>query len=211
MRLRWPGAAVFRTPFGYSLSTLAVDTAVYNSGVVAGNPATPPIPNLTIYTLAVGAGNATVQPNTDLYVPIFIDGNSPPADPNFPASIANQAVDAAFFDVALSSAFGITQLFVQANGQTTLLDDSYIVGVNTAPLLDASPSNLPGGTEYIVSAAVLTPLTPGTYTIGEGGVIGGVDTVFESATVTVVPEPSAVGLLILAAESTLRRKRRIQK
>ena len=34
------------TPNGYSLSTLAVDTAVYNTGFTSGNAATPAAPSI---------------------------------------------------------------------------------------------------------------------------------------------------------------------
>jgi hypothetical protein len=189
-------------PNGYSLSTLAADTAVYNTGIQSSNPATPAAPSIPFQVLE---GTMTVPTNSYLYLPVFYADNSAPVDPAFPASIANQATDAAYLDNLVLTGFNVSAFVVQIDGQTTPLDDSYIVGVNTPTLLDGTP----GGNEYITSAAVLSPLSAGAHTIGYGGVIGGQDVIFDSFTVTAVPEPASVGLLSLVACTVLRRRRTV--
>jgi hypothetical protein len=163
---------------GSSLADLAVATAVYNTGVQAGNPATPPAPKIPFEVLV---GDTTLKPGTMIYLPIFVDDDSGGAPTGFPANITNQAADAASLDALVFNAFGITAFIVDVDGQTTVLSDAYISGVKTAPLLDGTPA----GTNYIVSAAVLTPLTPGKHTVGIGGMIGGTPVVFVSYSVTV--------------------------
>jgi len=126
-------------------------------------------------------GDATVKPGTALYLPVFFADDSGGAPPGFPANVNNQAADAAFLsDIALLF-FGVEDFLIQVDGRTTVLDEGYISGTPTPPLLDGAPP----GTNYIVSAAFLTPLTPGKHTIGIGGIIGGQAVVFISMTVTV--------------------------
>jgi hypothetical protein len=187
-------------PNGYSLATLAADTAVYNTGAASGNPATPPPPNIPF---SVIEGPTTVSSSTYLYLPIFYADNSAPVDPSFPSSIANQATDAAYLDNLVLSGFNVSAFLVQIDGQTTVLNDSYIVGVNTPTLLDGTP----GGNEYITSAAVLSPLSPGDHTVAYGGVINGNDVVFASYTISAaVPEPASMGVLSLAGMALCRRR-----
>ena len=52
----------------------------------------------------------------------------------FPASIANQSADAAWLDNYVLQEYGVSQFFVQVDGVTTPLTDSYIVGVSTPAL-----------------------------------------------------------------------------
>ncbi len=189
------------TPLGYSLSALAQSTAVYNTGFSTNNPSTPPPPNIPFKVLVT---NSTVGLNTYLYLPIFYADDSAPADPNFPASIANQAVDAAYLDNYVSTGFNVSAFLVQVDGQTTVLDDSYIVGVTTPTLLDGSP----GGTNYITSAAVISPLGLGNHIVAFGGVINGNNVVFGSSNVTVVPEPATAGVLGAGTLLLARRRRR---
>lgn len=192
-------------PLGYSLAQLAEATAVYNTGASTGNPATPAPPDIPFEVLV---GNTTVAPDTYIYVPIFFEDNTPPVAANFPTDIADQAADAAFLDAVLAAGMTgpppVSALVLQVDSQTTILDDSYITGVTTPPLLDGSP----GGTEYIVAAAVVSPLSPGDHTIGIGGVVSGTPTIFFSDSVSVVPEPGAVGMFVVAGGALIRRRRR---
>jgi hypothetical protein len=114
-------------------------------------------------------------------MPIFFFDDSGGAPPGFPADITDQKADIAFLKGVLFNTYGITALIVQVDGKTTALDDHYITGVKTAPLLDGSPA----GTNYITSSAFLTPLTPGDHTVAIGGIIDGEPVVFLSYHVTV--------------------------
>jgi hypothetical protein len=173
------------TPHGYSLSDIAVDTADYATGEDAG--LSEPIPKVPFEILVAGIGEYTVKPGTMLYLPVYYADNSPPVLAGFPKDIRNQEKDAEFLDSAAFAAYDVTAFFVQVDGKTTILDDDYVVGVRTAPLPDAVPPGTPGGTDYIVSATFLTPLTPGEHTVGIGGLIDGEPVVFVSYTVTVRP------------------------
>jgi hypothetical protein len=163
---------------GYTLSDIAVATAVYNSGVTSGNPTTPPPPDVPFEVLVA---DTTVKPGTMIYLPIFFVDDTDSLYPGFPADITDQAADAAYLDSYALATFGTTAFIVQVDGQTTILDDAYVVGVTTPPLLDGTPP----GTHYIISAAFLTPLTPGNHTVGIGGIIDGAPVVFLSYNVTV--------------------------
>jgi hypothetical protein len=149
-------------PKGYSLVDAARATAVFNTGDLSATP-----PNLPFYTLT---DDATLKPGTSLYIPIFFADDSAPVDPNFPDDVTDQ--DAAA-DYLLD--------LISVDGNVTVLDPSYIAGTTTPPLQDGTPA----GTNYIVSAAYLTPLTPGKHTIGIGGVIDGQPVVFRTYDVTV--------------------------
>ena len=164
------------TPHGYSLSRMATETAVYNTGISAGNPLTPPPPDVPFEVLVA---DTTVEPGTMLYVPGAYADNSPPVFPGFPTDIHDQAADAAFIYTVFFDLYDVTAFIVQVDGVTTILDDDYIRGVRTPPLLDG------GGDEYIVCAAFLTPLTPGEHTVGVGGIVAGEPVVFLSFNVTV--------------------------
>lgn len=165
---------------GYSLTDLAAATALFNTGQVTGNPKTPAEPNIPFKVLV---GDATVAPGTMLYVPLYFADDSAPIIPPFPKDVTNHASIAAYLDKLLADAFGVQSLFLQVDGQITVLSDDYITGVTTPPLLDAAPAD--AGTHYIVSAAVLSPLTPGTHNVSIGGMIAGKPVVFLSYTVTV--------------------------
>jgi hypothetical protein len=166
------------TPKGYSLKQMAAATAVYNTGFEAGSPLTPPPPDVPFHILVE---NATVKSGTMLYLPIFYADDSAGAPPGFPADINDQEACADCIDDLVLDDFGVEAFIVQVDGQTTVLDDGYISGTTTAPLLDGTPA----GTNYIVSAAFLTPLTPGSHTVSFGGIIDGEPVVFVSMTVTV--------------------------
>ena len=171
------------TPKGYSLSDMAVETAVYNTGEADG--LTEPLPKVPFEVLVPEIADYTVKSGAMLYVPVYYaDDSGPPSVPPFPKNISDQDEDADYLaDVAYDD-FGATDFFVQVDSdEPTILCDDYIVGVKTAALPDGTPA----GHDYIVAAAFLTPLTPGDHTIGIGGVIGGEPTVFVSYTVTVKP------------------------
>jgi hypothetical protein len=139
-------------PKGYSLSDIAAATAAYNI-----DQSTPP-PNVPFEILV---GDTTVKSDTMFYLPIFFADDSPPVAPGFPAHIRDQDADADY----LYSLAGVDAFIVQVDDKLTILDDDYVRGVKTAPLSDG------GGTHYIVSAAFLTPLTPGKHTVGIGGIV----------------------------------------
>jgi len=162
---------------GYSLADLAKLTAVYNTGLFAGSPDTPAAPDVPF---EIVEGDATVDAGTFLYVPIFFADNSAPVDPNFPASIANQKADAAYLDSFIFKSFGVTAFVIEVDGKVTVLNDSYITGVKTAPLLDGDPA----GNNYISIAAFITPLARGVHTVGFGGIIGGSPVIFRSSQIT---------------------------
>ena len=165
-------------PKGYSLQDIAKVTADFNTGQMAGNPLTPPPPKVPFEILV---GDATVKAGTTLYLPIFVADDSGATDPSFPTDITDQDADADYLDALVFDGFGVEAFVVEVDGHTTVLSDDYIAGTTTAPLLDGPP----GGTHYIVSAAFLTPLTPGKHTVSIGGVIDGAPVVFVSYAVTV--------------------------
>jgi len=162
-------------PKGYSLLEMAEETAVYNVGGT--------LPDVPFEVLVGRIADYTVKPGTMLYLPIFYVDDSGGAPPGFPTDITDQDADADFLASYAFGAFGVTDFIVQVDGKTTVLNDDYISGVTTAPLPDGTPP----GTHYILSAAFLTPLTPGAHTVGLGGIIGGEPVVFVSYNVTVKP------------------------
>jgi hypothetical protein len=173
------GGGAVLPPDPLALAVTAEVTAVYNTGQMTGNPLTPPPPNVPFLILV---GNTTVREGTFIYLPVFAaDDSGPGPFPGFPANILNQRADQEYLANFIFNNYGVTDFLVQVDGQTTVLDNSYITGVPTPPLLDGTPA----GRDYICSAAFLTPLTRGTHTIGIGGVIGGAPVVFVSYTVTV--------------------------
>jgi len=166
------------SPEGYSLMRIAKDTAVYNTGQMTSNPETPPPPDVPFHILVA---DATVRRGTLFYLPVFVADDSGGTPPGFPVDIQDQHADAAYLNSVLLSSYDVTDLIVQVDGRTTILHNEYIVGVKTAPLLDGTP----GGTHYIVSAAFLSPLSPGEHTVAIGGIIGGMPVAFLSYNVTV--------------------------
>jgi hypothetical protein len=116
-----------------------------------------------------------------IYLPIFFEDDSGGAPPGFPTDITDQKADAAFLNNAALTGFGVSAFIVQVDGKTTVMTDAYISGVTTAPLLDGTPP----GTHYIISAAFLTPLTPGQHVVSIGGIIDGESVAFITYHVTV--------------------------
>jgi hypothetical protein len=166
----------FANPHGYSLSDAAEATAVYNAGQAAG--ITEPPPNVPFEVLV---DDTTVKLGTTLYLPIFFADDSGTVAPGFPKHVQNQDACADFLDSYVLMNFGVTDFIVQVDGETTILEDDYIVGVRTAPLPDGPPA----GTHYIVSAAFISPLAPGKHTVALGGIISGAPVVFVSYEVDV--------------------------
>jgi len=162
------------TPKGYSLRDMAAETAAYNEDQ------SEPYPDVPFEVLVGSIGEYTVRPGTALYVPIFYSDNAPPppTDAPFPRNIRDQDADADYLDSVAADLYGVTAFFVQVDDETTVLCDDHVVGVRTEELPD-------GADRYIVSAAFLTPLSPGEHSVGIGGVIDGEPVVFVSYTVTV--------------------------
>lgn len=158
-------------PKGYSLRDMAVATAVYNTGITSGNPSTPPPPYVPFEVLV---GDTIVKPGTMIYLPIFFIDDSGGAPPGFPADLSNQAADAAYLDGQAFASFGVSAFIVQVDGETTILNDAHVAGVTTAQLLDGTPA----GTHYIISAAFLTPLSPGAHVVAIGGIVDGAPVAF---------------------------------
>lgn len=165
------------TPYCYSLADMAVLTAVYNTGFENGSPDTPP-PDVPFHILVA---DATVARGTMFYVPVYYADNSGGAPAGFPTNIRNQVADAVYLDTVTFQTYDIEFLIIQVDGHTTILDDAYIVGVKTAPLLDGPP----GGRDYITSAAFLKELSPGKHTVSVGGIIAGEPVAFLTYAVTV--------------------------
>ena len=153
------------TPWGYSLWDMAVLTAVYNTGEADG--LTEPLPRVPFHVLVA---DATLKPDTMLYLPVFYaDDSGSPTTPPFPKDLSNQEEDSNYLlDMAdEDTGADIESFFVQVDSNTpTNLDDEYVVGVRTALLPDGTPA----GHHYIVSAAFITPLKPGKHTVGIGGI-----------------------------------------
>ena len=164
------------SPKDFSLLKAASATAFYNVAQFVGlRVAAPPVP------FQVLTGDTTVKPGTMLYLPVFFADDSATPVPGFPADVTDQAADAAYLDDLVLNGFGVEAFLVEVDGRVTVLNDAYISGVTTSPLPDGPPD----GTHYIVSAAFLTPLTPGKHTVSVGGIIDGEPVVFLSYTVNV--------------------------
>jgi hypothetical protein len=160
-------------PKGYSLTDAAAAIAVFDTG-----PRGAAQPNVPFYVLRQ---DATVKPGTTIYVPVYHADDSGIVEGEFPADVTDQQADAAYLDSLLFNDFGVQALIIVVDGKVTVLDDSYIHGTPTAPLLDGPPA----GTNFIISGAFLTPLTPGQHTVDIGGIIDGEPVVFRENTVTV--------------------------
>jgi hypothetical protein len=74
----------WETPYWYSLLDMARKTAVYNTGVSADNPLTPPPPDVPFHVLVE---DATIDCDEILYVPIFFVDDSGGAPAGFPKDI----------------------------------------------------------------------------------------------------------------------------
>lgn len=164
--------------FGYSLLDAAVATAVYNTGMQSGNPDTPPPPRVPFDVLV---GDTTIRPGEFIYVPIYVADDSGGVPAGFPKDIYDQKADAEYLDDLVYEEYGVTAFFVEVDGKITVLNNDYIVGTKTPPLLDGTPA----GTHYMVAATFCSPLAPGEHTVELGGIIDGEPTVFLDYSVTV--------------------------
>jgi hypothetical protein len=160
-------------PKGYSLVDAARATAVFNTGP---HDATPP--KLPLYTLT---NDATLKPGTFLYVPVFYADDSGQVVPPFPTDVTDQQADADYLMGLVKHDYDVDAFIIVVDGKVTVLDDSYVTGTKTPPLQDGPPA----GTNYIVSGAFVSPLSPGVHTVGVGGLIDGEPVVFLEYTVTV--------------------------
>ena len=109
-------------------------------------------------------GNSfTVKPGTQFYVPIAFVDDSPPILGDFPSDPSG--AQNYFFG---ASELGGNNFAIVVDGKRTSIGPSYLVGpVATPPLSDG------GGTHYIVLAAFLTPLSPGSHTVTIEGQFSG--------------------------------------
>lgn len=152
---------VVQPPDRAMLSEAASVTADYNVG---GGTA----PNVPYEILAGGAGDYTASPRTSFYVPIFFADDAPPlAVPGFPRNLKSADAVTDYLIDAIDAFAGVNDVvatYVEVDGNVTVLGNPYTVGVDAPSLSD-------GGNHYIVSAVFLSPLPPGTHTIGIGAVL----------------------------------------
>lgn len=143
------------------LSQAASATADFNVG---GGTA----PAVPYEILAGGAGDYTATPQTSFYVPIFFADDAPPLSvPGFPSNLKSADATTDYLIDAIDDFAGVNDVvatYIEVDGNVTVLGNPYTVGVDAPSLAD-------GGTHYIVSAAFLSPLSPGTHTIGIGAVL----------------------------------------
>jgi hypothetical protein len=164
---------------GYSLTEAAEATAAFNTG-------SPIAPNVPFQFLsAFQATPYTVKAGTFFYLPFFNADNAPPVLGKFPDDVRCQEADADyFFDPANGIGLEVLDITVD-DDRTVSLGPDYVVGVDTPPLPD-------GGTQYVVCAAFLAPLSKGTHTItlhgeldGAAALAAGIPAVFDT-TITVI-------------------------
>jgi hypothetical protein len=142
-------------PRGYSLSDMAKATAFFNTG-----PRTletyPNMPFQILYVPDNSTSNTfTVSPGTMFYVPIVFTDNAPSQLVGvFPdINIREELLNYFYSPDQLGNNY--TQIVV--DGEVNSLGSDYVVGV-PVPLAD-------GGTQYIMSAAFLSPLSKSTHTV----------------------------------------------
>jgi len=141
-------------PRGYSFSDMAKATAYFNTGGRASN--TPNTPFQILYVIDSQTSNTfEVSQGSMFYVPMVFTDNSPSrlvgVFPNI--NIREELLNYFYSPDQLGNNY--TQILV--DGEVNSLGSDYVVGV-PVPLAD-------GGTQYIVSAAFLTPLSNGTHTV----------------------------------------------
>jgi hypothetical protein len=155
------GGGAVQPPDRNLLSQAASVTADFNVG---GGTA----PNVPYEILAGGAGDFTATPQTSFYVPIFFADDAPPLSvPNFPGNLKSADATTDYLIDAIDEFAGVNDVvatYIEVDGKVTVLGNPYTVGVDAPSLAD-------GGRHYIVSAVFLSPLSPGTHTIGIGAVL----------------------------------------
>ena len=102
------------SPNGYSLKRVAKATAVYNTGQMTSNPATPPPPDVPFHILVA---DTTVRRGTLFYLPVFVADDSGGTPAGFPTDIHDQHADAAYLNGVLLSSYDVTDLIVQVDGR----------------------------------------------------------------------------------------------
>lgn len=149
---------------GYSLVEAAMATAYFNSSWPRNLESYPEdFPFQILYiTPDFNAEPFHVPPGTMLYVPLLSFNIDPPVIGTFPDVNDPAAVSAYVFD---PQQMGAEYFHIVVDGQIRELGPQYAAGVETP---------LPSGTnKYIVVAAFLTPLTPGTHTVTFAGLLSG--------------------------------------
>ena len=162
-----PGPA---KPRGYSLSDMAKVTAGFNTPNPITGMRTFPYPDTPFQILYVQQNNNLtfeVSPGTMFYVPILYSDDTQPAIGDFPNVHDRKAVLSYFYS---QKEIGNTYVKIKVDGTETSLGPDYVVGVGPVKLGDAyddpaTGAHVPAGTQYIVSAAFLTPLNKGTHTV----------------------------------------------
>jgi hypothetical protein len=161
---------------GYSLSDIAKATAFFatrgpgdpdetsdpsdpSSGRSELNE--PNVPFQILYDSNINKPHNTflVQPDTMLYVPIFLVTDSPEIAGNFPPNVDDpKAIEEYIFN---KKELGAQSLEIEVDGRITSIkkNSGYLVGVAVSPLADGN------GNHYITAAVFLTPLTKGTHTV----------------------------------------------
>jgi hypothetical protein len=147
-------------PSGYSLSDMAKATAFFNTG-----PRTPDTyPNTPFQILYVPPDNNLafdVSPGTMFYVPILYLDDTKPVVGTFPKNLNDrQAILNYFYS---QDQIGLIYTKIVVDGTVNSLGSGYVVGVGPVKLADNG--GFGPGTQYIVSAAFLTPLNEGTHTV----------------------------------------------
>ena len=159
-----PGPA---KPRGYSLSEMAKSTAFFNTG----DHSTDTYPDTPFQILYVpkhaGAGPYifNVSPGTMFYVPLFYNDDSPPIIGAFPIVEDRQALLAYVYS---TEQLGTLNMTIVVDGMETSLGSDYVVGVGNVKLADGD------GSQYMVFAAFLTPLSKGSHTVEISGKLNGV-------------------------------------
>lgn len=100
-----------------------------------------------------------VQPDTMLYVPIFLVTDSLDIAGNFPPNVDDpKAIEKYIFN---KKELGAQSLEIEVDGRITSIkkNSGYLVGVTVSPLADGN------GNHYITAAVFLTPFTKGTHTV----------------------------------------------
>jgi hypothetical protein len=145
---------------GHSLTDAALITAQFNA---SGDPDRYPtgLPYQILNT--IGDRIFMVKAGTYFYVPIAYISDSPPILGDFPVN-ADEA-KRYFVD---PTQIGAHDSFINVNGTQYAIGPDYLAGpVTTAPLPDG------GGTHYMVLAAFMPPLPPGSHTVSLGATFDG--------------------------------------
>ncbi len=154
-------------PLGYSLTEIAADTALFNTGPRTADTV-PDVPFQLLYvpfnSPLPTQNTFTVTQGTHFYVPVFFADDSPPVIGDFPGDVSDRQADA---DYLLDADEIGASLEIEVDGKVTDLGAPYVVGTTTDPLQDG------GGTHYVGTGVFLTPMSRGTHTVTVRGIIAG--------------------------------------